>query len=202
MLLFKKNKKPPTNAAIYFCFEDIRNIFHFKLHVISCFPFFGLLLQQLNSGLTVFHAKMAENAVIKEVLFYFISYVFFFLCLCIHHIYQSKFLVCVNTRNKTDSVIKESDSDVQTFLGTDHFPCNLVFYKKQIGRSIFKENDCWMQSLKKAFFPVLRYEVISLYSQFVLQALFSTSSITTRGAAYTGCERWEREISWTSQWVR
>lgn len=36
---------------------------------------------------------------------------------------------------------------------------------------------------------------------FAIQALFSSSSITTRVAACTGCELWVREISWTSQWV-
>lgn len=34
------------------------------------------------------------------------------------------------------------------------------------------------------------------------QALSSSSSITTRVAACTGSELWEKEISWTSQWVR
>lgn len=36
---------------------------------------------------------------------------------------------------------------------------------------------------------------------FAVQALFSSSSITTRAAACTGCELWAREINWTSQWV-
>lgn len=41
-----------------------------------------------------------------------------------------------------------------------------------------------------------------LCDPFVLQASFNSSSITTRVAAYTGCELWGRGISWTSQWVR
>lgn len=34
-----------------------------------------------------------------------------------------------------------------------------------------------------------------------LQALFSSSSITTREDACTGCELWARGISWISPWV-
>lgn len=43
--------------------------------------------------------------------------------------------------------------------------------------------------------------ICCLCRPFVPQASSSSSSITTRAAACTGCGPWEREISWTSQWV-
>lgn len=41
----------------------------------------------------------------------------------------------------------------------------------------------------------------TFHDLFVLQVLFSFSSITIRAAVYTDSELWEREISWMSQWV-
>lgn len=43
---------------------------------------------------------------------------------------------------------------------------------------------------------------LSFLPSFGLQALSSSSSITTRAAACTGCGLWGSGISWTSQWVR
>lgn len=63
----------------------------------------------------------------------------------------------------------------------------------------------WFEILKKknslpSLQPMLSVTFFLLLP--LSQALSSSSSITTRVAACTGSELWEKEISWTSQWVR
>ena len=66
-------------------------------------------------------------------------YEFFFLCLCMHHLHQSKFLVCVNLLcNKTDS-----DSD---YYIIQHNSIRVHFFISQGMASVFKGFNYWVNT--------------------------------------------------------